>query len=298
MDMDAWPGSEPGLGAFLRSHRERLTPASAGLGGGARRRVPGLRRDEVAALAGLSTGYYTRLEQGRHLSPSPRVLDALARALRLGEEDRLRLHRLAGRTARRTTAPARVQRVGAPVRQLIQSWTATPALVLGHAQDILAANDLAAALYGDFSRTDNILCMLFLDPAAAVFHRDVEQARRRAVADLRQTAAESPDDRRVRELVGELSVRSEAFRALWARDYPRLPPYEVKRVHHSALGELELHREALAVRSAPGQQLVVLQAEPGSRSADALALLGTLGASRAAERDRKRDGKRDGKRNG
>ncbi|MFF4632766.1 helix-turn-helix transcriptional regulator [Streptomyces griseorubiginosus] len=287
MDPDRRADSGAGLGAFLRSHRERLAPETAGLRGGGRRRVPGLRRDEVAALAGVSTGYYTRLEQGRAISPSPRVLDALARALRLDEEDRLRLHRLARGGAQRTTAPARVQRTVTVLKQLITNWTATPALVFGHTQDLLASNELADALYADFSRTDNALRMLFLDPVAGIFHGNLEQARRRAVANLRQTADELPDDPRLHELVGELSVCSAAFRALWARDYPRLPSYDVQRVRHSAVGELELRREVLAVRGAPGQQLVVLHAEPASRSVDALALLGSLGSGHAGQDGRR-----------
>lgn len=271
-------GTGTGLGRFLRSRRARLSPADVGISSHGRRRVPGLRRDEVAALAGVSTSYYARLEQEREASPSRRVLDAVARALRLGEQDTRRLHGLAAPAGRRTKAPARVERVAPHLRELIDSWTGTPAFVIGHAQDILATNALADALYADFDRCDNVLRMLFLDPAARTFHRDTERAKYRAVSDLRQTAAATPDDPRVLHLVGELSVRSGEFRSLWARDHLPVPPYEVQRMYHLAVGALELRHEAFAVRSAPGQQLVVLQAEPGSPSADALALLGSLGA--------------------
>jgi transcriptional regulator with XRE-family HTH domain len=265
-----------GLGQFLRTRRERLSPAAAGLSGAGRRRVPGLRRDEVATLAGVSVSYYSRLEQGRELSPSLRVLEALARVLRLGEEEKRELFRLAQPAARRTRSAFRIERVSPHLRQLIESWTRTPAFIIGHAQDLLATNALADALYRDFARHDNVLRMLFLDPAAKSFYRSPERAEHRAVADLRQTAAGTPEDPRILELVGELSVRSGEFRSLWAREYTRIPPYEVKQIHHSAVGDLELRHEALAIRSAPGQQLIVLQAEPGSPSADGLALLGSL----------------------
>ncbi|WP_262057437.1 helix-turn-helix transcriptional regulator [Streptomyces sp. STR69] len=276
MDNDTRPDPVEGLGRFLRSRRERVSPADAGLAGSGRRRVPGLRRDEVAALAGVSPGYYSRLEQGRELSPSVSVLEAMARALRLGDEDRRELFRLARPTARRTRQPVRVERVRPHLRQLIESWTGTPAFIVGHAQDLLATNALTDALYGDFAQQDNVLRMLFLDPAAKMFYRNAERAKDRAVADLQQTAASTPEDPRILELVGELSVRSGEFRSLWAREYTRVPPYEVKRMRHSVVGELELRHEALNIRSAPGQQLIVLQAEPDSPSADALALLGSL----------------------
>ncbi|MFG2342509.1 helix-turn-helix transcriptional regulator [Streptomyces phaeochromogenes] len=278
MDNDTRPDLVEGLGQFLRSHRERLTPADAGLPGAGRRRVPGLRRDEVAALAGVSLSYYSRLEQGRELSPSPRVLEAMARVLHLGEEDKKELFRLGRPATRRTRSPFRVERVRPHLRQLIEGWTVTPAFIIGHAQDLLATNALADALYGDFAQHDNVLRMLFLDPAAKTFYRNAERAKNRAVADLQQTAASTPEDPRILELVGELSVRSGEFRSLWAREYTRVPPYEVKQMYHSGVGDLELRHEALNIRSAPGQQLVILQAEPGSPSADRLSLLGSISA--------------------
>jgi len=275
---DTRPDPVEGLGQFLRSRRERVGPTEVGLSGSGRRRVPGLRRDEVATLAGVSPSYYSRLEQGRELSPSVRVLEAMARVLRLTEEDRLELFRLARPTDRRTKSPPRVERVHPHLRQLIESWTRTPAFIIGHAQDLLATNALADALYRDFAQHDNVLRMLFLDPAAKTFYRSPERAKDRAVADLQQTAASTPEDPRVLELVGELSVRSGEFRSLWAREYTRVPPYEVKRMRHSVVGDLELRHEALNIRSTPGQQLIILQAEPDSPSADGLALLGSLSA--------------------
>ncbi|MFI1865326.1 helix-turn-helix transcriptional regulator [Streptomyces jumonjinensis] len=278
MESDTRPGPGGGLGQFLRSRRERLGPAAAGLPGEGRRRVPGLRRDEVAALSDISLSYYSRLEQGRELRPSPRVLEALACALQLGDEDRAELFRLARPDIRRTKSPSRVERVRPHLRQLIEDWIRTPAFIIGHAQDLLATNALADALYRDFALHDNVLRMLFLDPAAKSFYRSPEQARHRAVADLQLTAARTPQDPRTLELVGELSVRSGEFRALWACEYARVPPYDVKQIHHPVVGYLELRHEALNIRSVPGQQLIILQAEPGSPSAAGLALLSSLSA--------------------
>ncbi|MEU9352457.1 helix-turn-helix transcriptional regulator [Streptomyces griseoloalbus] len=278
MNKDKHPDTVEGLGRFLRSRRELLSPAAVGLPSTGRRRVPGLRRDEVAALAGVSASYYMRLEQGRELNPSQRVLEAVARVLQLSDEDRRHLFRTAQPTTRRMRPPFRVERVSIPLRQLIESWTRTPAFIIGHAQDILAANDLAQALYSDFAQRDNVLRMLFLDPAAKAFYRSPQRAKHRAVADLQQTAAQTPDDPRILELVGELSVRSSEFRSLWAQEYSRVPPYEIKQMHHSAVGDLELRHEALNIRSAPGQQLIILQAEPDSASADALSLLSSISA--------------------
>ncbi|WP_405904791.1 helix-turn-helix transcriptional regulator [Streptomyces sp. NBC_00828] len=278
MDDDTRLDSVEGLGQFLRSRRERLSPLAVGLPSAGRRRVPGLRRDEVAALAGVSLSYYSRLEQGRELSPSLRVLEGMARVLQLGDEEKRELFRLAQPAGRRTKSPFRVERVRPHLRRLIESWTRTPAFIIGHAQDLLATNALADALYRDFAQHDNVLRMLFLDPAAKTFYRNAERAKHRAVADLQQTAASTPEDPRILQLVGELSVRSGEFRSLWAREYTRVPPYDVKQMYHSAVGDLELRHEALNIRSAPGQQLVILQAEPGSPSADGLALLGSISA--------------------
>ncbi|WP_406333966.1 helix-turn-helix transcriptional regulator [Streptomyces sp. NBC_00203] len=291
MDNVTRPDSVEGLGQFLRSRRERLSPADAGLPSAGRRRVPGLRRDEVAALTGVSLSYYSRLEQGRELSPSLRVLEAMARVLRLGEKDKRELFRLAQPAARRRTkSPARVERVRPHLRQLIESWTRTPAFIVGHAQDLLATNALTDALYRDFAQHDNVLRMLFLDPAAKSFYRNAERAKHRAVSDLQQTAAHAPEDARILELVGELSVRSGEFRSLWAHEYTRVPPYEIKQMYHSVVGDLELRHEALTIRSAPGQQLVILQAEPGSPSADGLALLGSLSAPEVPRQQNPADG--------
>ena len=284
MSDDARHDPVEGLGQFLRSRRERLAPADVGLrglpgfSGRGQRRVPGLRRDEIAMLAGISVSYYGRLEQGRELSPSSRVLEAVGRALRLDQADMEKLRQLGQPPARRTRPPARVERVRPHLRQLIESWTRTPAFIIGHAQDLLATNALTDVLYSDFAQPDNVLRMLFLDPAAKAFYRNPERMKRHAVADLQRAAANTPDDPRIVELTGELSVRSNEFRSLWVREYTAVPPCDTKQIRHSIVGEMELRHESLDIRNAPGQQLIILQAEPGSASADSLALLGSVGA--------------------
>jgi transcriptional regulator with XRE-family HTH domain len=278
MNTDKDPAADNALGGFLRARRARLRPEDAGLPTTGRRRVPGLRREEVATLAGVSTDYYMRLEQGRERHPSRQVLESVAKALRLDGDAVAHLYRVATPTARRTRRAHRIERVSPNLRRLLDTWGATPAFVLGGAQDILARNQLAAALFADFTSCDNLLRMTLLDPAARHFHRDWERAAESCVAALRRAAGIDPDDPRLIEIVGELSVKSTEFRALWARHDVRGKTREAKLFHHAEVGDLELHYEAFTVNSAPGQQVVVYQAEPGSPSADALALLGSLSA--------------------
>ncbi|MFI2346454.1 helix-turn-helix transcriptional regulator [Streptomyces sp. NPDC019443] len=278
MDTDKRPAAENALGGFLRARRAQLRPEDRGLPTSGRRRVPGLRREEVAALAGVSADYYMRLEQGRERHPSQQVLEAVARALRLDDEAVAHLYRVATPTTRRTRRAPRVERVTPHLRRLVDTWSDTPAFVLGHALDILARNQLAGALYAGFTYSDNLLRMTFLDPAAHDFYREWDRAAESCVAILRRAAGIDPEDPRLIELVGELSMKSADFRALWARHDVRGKTREAKRFHHAEVGDLELHYEAFTVNSAPGQQLVVYQAEPGSTSADALALLGSLSA--------------------
>ncbi|MFI5641200.1 helix-turn-helix transcriptional regulator [Streptomyces goshikiensis] len=280
MDTGKDPADENALGVFLRARRARLGPEDTGLPTTGRRRVPGLRREEVATLAGVSPDYYTRLEQGRERHPSQQVLEAVARALRLDGEAVAHLHRVATPAPRRTRPAPRVERVAPNLRRLLDSWSDTPAFVLGHALDVLARNQLAGALFAGFTHADNLLRMTFLDPAAHHFHRDWDRAAEACVATLRRAAGIDPDDRRLTELVGELSVKSAGFRTLWARHEVRGKTREAKLFHHPEVGDLELHYETFTVNGAPTQQLVVYQAEPGSPSADALALLGSLSAAR------------------
>ncbi|GHD65669.1 MULTISPECIES: helix-turn-helix transcriptional regulator [Streptomyces] len=280
MDTGKDPADENALGVFLRARRARIGPEDTGLPTTGRRRVPGLRREEVATLAGVSPDYYTRLEQGRERHPSQQVLEAVARALRLDGEAVAHLHRVATPAPRRTRPAPRVERVAPNLRRLLDGWSDTPAFVLGHTLDVLARNQLAGALFAGFTHADNMLRMTFLDPAAHHFHRDWDRAAEACVATLRRAAGIDPDDRRLTELVGELSVKSAGFRTLWARHEVRGKTREAKLFHHPEVGDLELHYETFTVNGAPTQQLVVYQAEPGSPSADALALLGSLSAAR------------------
>ncbi|MET8287039.1 helix-turn-helix transcriptional regulator [Streptomyces sp. NPDC051639] len=278
MNTDKHPAAENALGGFLRARRAQLRPEDVGLPASGRRRVPGLRREEVATLAGVSTDYYMRLEQGRERHPSRQVLEAVAKALRLDDDAVEHLYRVATPTTRRTRRAHRVERVGPHLRRLLETWRDTPAFVLGNALDILAHNHLAAALFTGFTSCDNLLRMTLLDPAAHHFYRDWDRAAASCVAALRRAAGADSDDPRLIEIVGELSMKSAEFRALWARHDVRGKTREAKHFHHAEVGDLELHYEAFTVNSAPHQQLVVYQAEPGSSSADALALLGSLSA--------------------
>ncbi|MEV0388722.1 helix-turn-helix transcriptional regulator [Nonomuraea sp. NPDC050643] len=266
------------LGQFLRRHRASIRPEQVE----GRRRVPGLRRDEVARLAGLSTGYYARLEQGRDRRPSRQTVTALARALRLDDQAATELYRLAGPAARRPRQ-ARTERVSPEVLRLMHGWTDVPAYVLGWSMDVLARNPLAVALHGRFTRADNMARMVFLDPAGREFFRDWGGAAGAAVGWLREIALMTPDDQRVTELVGELSIKSPPFRRLWAERGSGRAACRGVRLFHPEVGELRLSREVFPIASAPGQRLVTYQAEPDSPSADALTLLATLAAPDVGE---------------
>jgi transcriptional regulator with XRE-family HTH domain len=262
------------LGAFLRTRRALVQPEQAGLSTAGRRRVPGLRRDEVARLAGLSAGYYTRLEQG-HERPTHQTVDSLKRALRLDESATVELHRLARPTRRRRTR-GRVEHVSPHLLALLNDWTTAPAYVLGWSNDVLARNALASALHSSFVHSDNLHRMIFLDPAGREFFRDWTTTARATVHDLRRAAHRATDERTLRELVGELAIAGPQFRRLWAEPEPRGPVVHGSHFFHPDVGELHLRTEIFPITSAPGQRLVAQPAEPGSRSADAVVLLSTL----------------------
>ncbi|HEY2061369.1 MAG TPA: helix-turn-helix transcriptional regulator [Amycolatopsis sp.] len=280
--------SENPIGQFLRARRELVDPAELGLEVGPRRRVSGLRREEVALLAGVSTDYYVRLEQGRERNPSAQVVEALARALQLDEEAVAHLHKLASPgPARRRRTPQR-ERVSRQLVQLMDAWPQTPALVLGRCLGVLAGNALGKALFGGHEHSDDLIRLVFLDPDAREFYPDWERVAVNTVGGLRATAGLDPDDPLLIETVGELSVKSPEFRRLWARHDIRQKTKETKRFHHRLVGGLTLHYESLTVNSAPGQQLVVYQADPGSPSEEALALLGSLTAAESPRETGKR----------
>jgi transcriptional regulator with XRE-family HTH domain len=256
------------LGEFLRARRELVRPEQAGVHAFGRRRVKGLRREELATLAGVSVDYYTRLEQGRERNPSAQVVDALARVLALDADGTAHAHALA-RAARPHRTPARAVRPA--VHQLLAGF-AGPAFVYDGAMDVRAHNELAAALHPAFATGGNPVRTLFLDPAAPEFFPDWNDAARTTVAALREGA--NLDDPRLTELVGELSLKSEPFRRLWARHDVAAKRHGTKRMLHPLVGELDLAWEAMTLGD--GLTLIAYHAQPGSRSADGLALLGSL----------------------
>jgi transcriptional regulator with XRE-family HTH domain len=275
---------QPGnaLGEYLRARRELVSPESAGIPHIGRRRVPGLRRDELSLLAGVSTDYYVRLEQGRDRNPSPQVLDALARALQLDEEARAHLHALAGPERRAHRSGQRPERVPSSIRLLIAGWHDTPAYVQGRRLDVLAANPLAMALSPQFTPGVNLLRAAFLDPAVRTLYGDQWQSlAHNTIAGLRALIGPEVDDP-LNELVGELSVRSDHFRSLWARhDIRARISGGTRHMYHPQVGELELHYENLQISGTDGQALIIYHADPGSHTEQALAVLATLAAEGA-----------------
>ncbi|ANS63331.1 Helix-turn-helix protein [Streptomyces lincolnensis] len=275
------------LGDFLRTRRARLSPGDAGVvPGGGVRRVPGLRREEVASLAGVSADYYTRLEQGRHPHVSEAVLDAVARALRLDDDERDHLFNLARpRTprSRRHRRPERVQRARPEVHRMLDVLNGvTAAFVTNHRQDVLAANPLARALITDWDelpyRDRNFARYVLLDPTARELYTNWDEVAERVVADLRLVAGRHPDDARLNELIGEAIVKVPEFGAWWDSHRVALCAYGTQRFHHPLVGEFALHHETLTLPSDPDQALCVYTAEPGSPSAQTLALLASWSA--------------------
>ncbi|MFD0683875.1 helix-turn-helix transcriptional regulator [Actinomadura fibrosa] len=268
------------LGDFLRARRGQVTPEQAGLPSTGHRRVPGLRREEVAALAGVSADYYIRLEQGRERTPSAQVVDALAAALRLPEDGRLHLFRMAGLAPRPRTAAVH-DRVDPSLLQLMSAWPDNPAIVYNRAYDVLASNAIADALFHDWSHSRNLMHVVFTEPAARTFYRDWHDVARNSAAGFRLGHGQAPDDPRMRQVLTELLAQSPEFAELWARHDARGKALESKRFHHREVGPLTLSMQTFDVRSSPGQELVVYHAEPGSASSEALRLLGSLAATSA-----------------
>ncbi|MFD3624177.1 helix-turn-helix domain-containing protein [Streptomyces sp. DSM 116494] len=273
-----------GLSEFLRSRRARLKPEDVGLPDfGRHRRVPGLRREELAQLAGVSVAYYTRLEQGNGRNVSAEVLESIAHALRLSDAERAHLTHLAKpRRQRRKQAP-RTQQVRPALRQLLESMDTVPAYAVGRRSEILAWNRTAAALFGDWGRLPaqerNWARLVFLNPDYRDLFIEWEQKASDMVAYLRMDAGRHPEDPQLSALVGELSVKSEEFRTLWAAHNVKEKSHGVKRVRHPLVGDLTLLWESFSpVGEDSGQSLVTYFAEPGSPSAEALRLLAGWGA--------------------
>lgn len=266
---------------FLSTRRARITPEQAGLPayGGDRRRVKGLRREEVALLAGISSEYYTRLERGNASGASESVVDGITRALQLDEAERAHLLHLLHSAS--TTRPPRRQparhRVRPTVQRVLDSMFGTPAFVLNGRLDILTTNALGLALYSpafaDPVRPANNARFVFLDRQASEFFREWDGVANDTVAMLRAEAGRDPYDRHLSDLVGELSTRSAEFRIRWAAHDVRIHTTGVKLLHHPVVGDLDLDFESFPVPGEPSQSLVTYTAEPGSASQDALNLL-------------------------
>jgi transcriptional regulator with XRE-family HTH domain len=288
------------LREFLGTRRARITPQQAGLPAyGGQRRVPGLRREEVALLAGVSVEYYTRLERGNANGVSGSVLEALVRVLQLDDAERAHLYDLtrgATTAARARRRPARTG-VRPGVQQLLGAMTDVPAFVQNGRLDVPAANPLARALYADLfddagpgsaGRTPNHARYAFLDARATDFYPDWSRVAADIVSQLRAEVARSPDDRELTELIGELTTRSQQFSTLWATHNVRWHTTGTKRFHHRVVGDLILAYEGLALTADPGQTLITFTAEQGSPSQQALAFLASWATSPAQQATQER----------
>jgi transcriptional regulator with XRE-family HTH domain len=265
------------LREFLRSRRAKITPEEAGLAPHpGTRRVPGLRREEVAQLSGVSVDYYIRLERGRHAHVSEAVLNAIARALRLNDLERAHLFRIA-RPSRARPRPLPPQRVRPGLQLLLDTLADVPVLVLGRRLDVLAGNHLARALYTDFdalpARHRNMARLIFLDEQVRALHTDWEEGARGVVASLRLYAGRHPHDPSLAELVGELSLRDPDFRRWWADHDVFQRTHGTKHYHHPLVGDLVLGYESFTATDDPDQTLGIYTAEPGSSSEERLKLL-------------------------
>ncbi|NTW38852.1 MAG: helix-turn-helix domain-containing protein [Cellulomonadaceae bacterium] len=276
---------------FLTTRRARLTPADVGLPDfGGRRRVPGLRREEVALLAGMSAEYYVRLERGNATGASESVLEGIARALRLDDAEQAHLRALVraandGAQPRRRRSSPQTRTVRPGVQQLLNAMHDVPAVVQNGRLDVLATNALGRALFSEMLADPrgpvNFARFLFLDPRALGFYRHWDEAAHQVVALLRSEAGRSPYDRELSDLVGELATRSDPFRTLWASHDVREHRTGTKAVTHPVVGDLDLSFEALDLSNDRGLQLIAFSAEPGSPTSGALRLLASWAATHA-----------------
>ncbi|MEU1641454.1 helix-turn-helix domain-containing protein [Micromonospora zamorensis] len=270
------------LGAFLSARRALVTPQQAGIPNGGVRRVPGLRREEVAMLAGVSADYYLRLERGRDRNPSVQVLESIARVLQLDDEHLAHLLTLVAGAPRKRRRRARRETVPSGALKLLDSLV-QPAFIEGRYFDILASNSLATALSPGLVEGGNQLRDLFLNPAEQALHPDWENITECFVANLRQAVGTDIDDPRFIELTGELSLASARFRQLWARHEVRGQRGTPIRIDHPQVGELVLNRERLSIAGTEGLMLVVYHPDAGSDNAEKLTLLASAGLPTTAE---------------
>jgi transcriptional regulator with XRE-family HTH domain len=271
---------------FLVSRRARLTPEQAGLPNfGGRRRVAGLRREEVALIAGISVEYYTRLERGNAAGMSESVLEGVSRALQLDEAEHAHLYNLARASSTQSKRPAsgRTQQVTPALQQTLDAMKDVPVIVQNGRLDIVAMNRLGAALYSELyvqpQRPVNFGRFVFLDPRAHIFYRDWDGAAVQTVAILRGAAGRTPHDRTLSNLVGELATRSDTFRTLWASQVVREHRAGDKRIHHPIVGDLDLTFEGMEPASGKGLLLTAYTAKPGTPSHDSLQMLAAWSAT-------------------
>ena len=281
------------VSAFLRSRRERVTPEQVGLPVYGQRRVSGLRRGEVATLAGVSVEYYTRLERGNLRGVSESVLDALARALQLDATERMYLHdlaRAAGPVPRAQSGKRQVRPTVRPsVARIVEGMPELAAYVMNDRLDTVAANPLGRALYSqmyaDPACGANVARFAFLSPAARRFYTDWDQMARFAVGALRVEAGRNPHDRELSNLIGELSTRSDAFRVMWGSHDVHVFSASTKRLNHPLVGDLELDQDTMSLSDGSGLSVVVYSAPPGTAAEDGLKLLASWSATTGHEQD-------------
>ncbi|CAM5495568.1 MULTISPECIES: helix-turn-helix domain-containing protein [Streptomyces] len=269
------------LGEFLKARRAELSPSEVGLRGGQRRRVSGLRREEVALLASISTEYYTRIEQGR-LQASAALLNDIARVLRLNEAQHTYLFDLATRQRVRPPFSGDRQQVDPQLQRMLDDLTATPAFVIGRRTDVLGWNQLAAGLWTDFGRYPEeervFIRLLFTEPWMRELYADWEEVTRLAIAHLRMESARYPGEPRLAALVETLSARDAQFRQWWAEHDVAMRDKGTKKLRHPVVGELTLDWNTLTCGTDPEQHIIVWNAESGSPSHDALRLLASWSA--------------------
>jgi transcriptional regulator with XRE-family HTH domain len=271
---------------FLRTRRARLTPEEVGLQHyGRQRRVPGLRREELAQLAGVSVAYYTRLEQGNGDNVSTEVLDAIARALCLSDAEHAHLTHLAKPKQHKKKPSTRPQHVRVALSQLVSSLDGAPAYVTGRRTEILAWNQMAAAVFGDWgslpAKDRNWARLVFLQPSYRDLFLEWDSKAQDVVAYLRMDAGAHPDDLQLSTLIGELSMKSETFRRLWAMHEVKEKGFGVKHLNHPLVGHLDLAYETFTLANDPEQMLVMYHAEPNSAAAESLRLLASWGTDAA-----------------
>lgn len=273
------------LGDFLRSRRARVTPEDAGISSYGTRRVPGLRREELALLAGVSVTYYTRLEQGQSTNASKSVIDAISRALSLSEDEHAHLHDLARPPAAKPRRRPKPDTVRVGTKTLIDAMTTVPAIVLGRSTEVLAWNRLGHALIGghfDYAAPEqdrtrpNLTRMLFLDSHTRELYANWDEEASRAVASLRLVAGRYTDDRNLTDLIGELCIASDDFARLWAKHPVHNCMSGTKRLNHPQVGTLDVGFEMLHLPDAPGHRIMTYTAVEGTSAQQSLALLAVL----------------------